>query len=147
MNRSFDRLMHDLVSYANRPDDSSPVSFSDIATQFPKVSTVAEGDAVVGVAHFAEMGYCLYKAWHHGRGTPKKQTSKSTAALQRGEDYHEKREAADRARVKDLPKATRKQLRDPSINIAEIPEVPARIRFGGMIYMSSIERAGRRAKY
>lgn len=147
MNRPLAALMRDIASYGQRPDRdaSSPVGFSELATKFPLVIPSPDGPAI-GMAHFAEMGYCPYKSYHRGKGTAEEQSTEGKAALQRGTEYHERREAADRRRAKALPKATKKQLRDPSCNIAEIPEVPASVRVGGMIYMSSIERAGRQGR-
>jgi len=142
--RSFDTLKGELQSYLVKSDDSRPVRFSDIATRFPPVSK--SDDLAVGMADFAEIGYCLYKSWHHATGTSEERTIGVELALERGTNYHDRREAADRARAKALPKPTQKQLRDPSINIAEIPEVPARIQVGEMVYMSRIERAGRRQR-
>jgi hypothetical protein len=142
--RSFDALKRELESYLGNSDDSAPVSFSDIAKQYPMVAR--GNDLAIRMADFAEIGYCLYKSWHHAVGTSSKRTSVVELALQRGTDYHGKREAADRARAQALPTATKKELRNASINIAEIPELPGRIRVGGMIYMSRIERAGRRRR-
>jgi hypothetical protein len=98
MIRSLTSLMREVASYGNRPekDTSSPITFSDIASQYCPAIKPLEGDPVAGMAHFAEMGYCPYKAYHRGRGTTEEQTTGAKAALQRGTDYHNKREAIDR---------------------------------------------------
>jgi len=144
LKRSLSSLSRDLMSYGNRPekDNSSPVTFSEIAKQYP-MAMPSSSDAAIGVSHFAELGFCPYKSFHHGRGTEKTVTPEAVLALKKGTEYHEKMEAADRAFAEALPEATLKQLRNPSIDIAEIPELRASIRSGQMFYMSSIERAGR----
>src|ERR1700733_5933592 len=60
--RSFDALRREIESYLGKSDDSSPASFSDVASQYPSV-LIGSGDLATGMADFAEIGYCLYKSW------------------------------------------------------------------------------------
>jgi len=97
------------------------------------------------MADFAEIGFCAYKGWHRGRGTEVRRPMTVQARVIAGEKVHVEKVAEELKASERLPIATPRELRNPRIDIARIPELPAWIKVGRLVYASHVERAGRTA--
>jgi len=133
-----------LRSYDPDIDKGKVLRFAEIAKAFPHVPlSVARRYPRVGMADFAEIGYCAYKGWHRGRGTEVRRPARTAERVTRGEKIHARKVDEELQVARKLPVATPADLRNPMVDMASIPELPALIKVGGLVYMSSVERAGR----
>lgn len=141
-------LMEKVRTY--EPEEKAiPIRFSRVARDFPDLLGRRRTPALpqVGTSWLAELGYCSYKAWHHGAGTAEKRPERVQRKLDEGTEIHERKVEAEVKEARRLPKATAAHLRNPRYSIFRIPEYPAMIRVGGLLYRSSIERAGRESRH
>lgn len=131
-------------TYDPDQDGGAPLRFGEVAKAFPEqpLSGLAQSPRV-WMADFSEVGYCAYKAWHRGNGTTAIRTVVAAAKLASGEKIHLRKVDEELKAARKLPVATPAKLRDPRIDVARIPELPALIKVGGLVYASKVERAGR----
>src|SRR5437867_4525688 len=133
-----------LRSYDPDHDKSEHQRFAVIFKAFPEVpESVEMRYPRVRMADFAEIGYCAYKGWHRGHGTELRRPAPTAIKAANGEKVHALKVAEEQKAARNLPVATRSDLRNPMVDIAQIPELPSIIRIGRLFYASRIERAGR----
>ena len=135
-----------LKAYDPDHDRGRPLRFAEVAAAFPEPSlNVLREHPRVRMADFAEIGFCAYKGWHRGRGTEVRRPVAVQAKATVGERIHVRKVVEELRAARKLPAATPASLRNPKIDIARIPELPAWVKVGHLIYASRIERAGRTA--
>jgi len=133
-----------LRAYDADDDGGKALGFAEIAKAFPEADvSLMEQFPRVRMADFAEIGFCAYKGWHRGRGTEVRRPAAVEAKAIVGEKIHVRKVVEELKAARKLPVATPASLRDPRIDIARIPELPAWVKVGRLIYASKVERAGR----
>src|SRR2546427_5019130 len=115
-----------LRSYDPDHDKSEHQRFAEIFKAFPGVpESVEMRYPRVRMADFAEIGYCAYKGWHRGHGTELRRPAPTAARAATGERVHAVKVSEDLEAARKLRVATRTDLRNPMVDIAQIPELPA----------------------
>lgn len=133
----------ELYSYRPEHDRTDAVRFSMVAKTYPDMLSGPRRGARTGVSNFAEIGYCAYKAWHHGRGSETRWSDAMLARMQLGAELHEEKESALLEQAALAPRATAAQVADPMVDLVEIPEFPARTKIGKITYSARIDAASR----
>lgn len=136
-------FLEELEGYDPEYDRSEPLTFSDLYRRLPYYRGSDQGLRVVNVSNFAEMGYCPYKIWHIVRGTPVVRPPRVIEVVQGGTRRHVLREAQLTGIARKAKPATRKQLRDPSVDIVEMPEFRARFRRENWLYRAKLDGLAR----
>ena len=136
-------LLKRLGAYRAEHDESDPVRFVDLAKQVPYFDGTAESLLAVRVADFAELAYCPYTIWHNIRGTPEVRPRWTEIALAAGKGLHVVREATALERVAKAKVATKRQLRDPRVDLVELPEFPGCFRRDRWLYRAKLDGLSR----
>lgn len=142
--RRIHKFVEEMESFDPETEGGNAVEFEKIARCYPYISKdVDNTSAVVWMSDFAETGYCLYNAWHHGHKTEEKRLPIFERKLIAGSEKHEKKVKDELKVARKLPRATPSDLRNLKVDIVRIPEFKSRIKVDDLIYSSEIERAGR----
>lgn len=136
-------LLEELDSYDPDHDCSKPLRFVDIRRLLPFYDGPESGLRAVNISNFAELAYCPYKIWHIIRGTPTIRPPRIARVIQRGTGLHIEREDRLMELVKKAKPATRRQLRDPSVDLVELPEFPGRFRRDTWLYRARLDGLAR----
>ena len=136
-------LLKRLDSFRVEEDDSDPVRFVDLATQAPNFDGPQGSLISVGVAQFARLAYCPYTIWHNIRRTQEVRPAKAEIAVAKGKAVHLERESAALKVVAKAKAASKKQLRDPRVDLVELPEFPGCFRRENWLYRAKLDGLSR----
>ena len=136
-------LLERLDAYDPEADHSDPVQFPDLVKRFPYFGGPTEGLQVAWVSNFSELAYCPYKIWHHIRGTPVIRPPRVARAVTKGTRIHAARETVKLEELAKAKPATKKELQDPSVDLVELPECPARFRREDWVYLAKLDGLSR----
>jgi hypothetical protein len=145
--RESTRFFEELGGYSPEADRSKPITFPRLLREI-KFATRESDPADVIIARmsdFASIGYCGFQGWHVGAGTEAIRPALAQKKVESGVKLHTERETSLRAIAEAAPIATRAQLRDPRVDIVDLPEFPGRIRVGGLTYASRLDSIARRS--
>lgn len=137
------QLLDRLGSYNALHDRSEPIRFADLAKEAPFFEGPNEGLKSIGVASFARLAYCPYTVWHNIRRTSEVRPPKAEIAVNKGKEVHAAREVAALKVVAKAKAATRRQLRDPRVDLVELPEFPGCFRREGWLYRARLDGLSR----
>lgn len=136
-------LLERLESYDPDHDRSSPIKHKELLKRFPFPPPPGNDVPTTWVSRFTNLAYCPYKIWHVVRGTPEIRPQRVQVVVDRGKLLHAKQEAKLLAEAAAVPVATAKELKDPSIDLVELPEVPARVKRGDWVYIAKLDGLAR----
>jgi hypothetical protein len=136
-------FLEELSSYDPDHDRTTPLKFVDIIRQYPYYSGTGKGLYPVNISGFAGMAYCPYKIWHLVRRTPSIRPPRAEIAIQKGKVQHAARESKLLEVVKKAKAATRSQLRDPMVDLVEMPEFPGQFRRKSWLYRAKLDGLAR----
>jgi CRISPR/Cas system-associated exonuclease Cas4 (RecB family) len=138
------QLLRRLGSYDADRDHSEPIRFLDLAKQLPNYDGPLGELRTVGVASFARLAYCPFTIWHNMRGTPQIRPPRAELAVSSGLAHHSAREATALAAVAKAKPASKRQLRDPNVDLVELPEFPAQFLHSGWLYRGVLDGLSRK---
>lgn len=136
-------LLERLEAYDPESDHSEPLKHRDILRRFPYPSTLRPGLTTTWVSKFATLAYCPYKIWHGIRGTPEIRPRRVQIAVDKGKTLHAEKEAVLTAEAAKAKPATTRELRDPSVDLVELPEIPAKLQRGTWLYLAKLDGLAR----
>ena len=138
-------LLELLESYEPASDRSDRLTYRDILRRFPSPSGENESRTPVAVSHFAALAYCPYTIWHRVRGTPVVRPRRVQKLVEKGTKEHSVREEKLLEVVAKAKPASELELKDPFVNLVELPEVQARIERGRWLYLARLDGLARLA--
>lgn len=136
----FDSIMGTITGYNPEEDDSRPLSYSEVLKMFsPRKSIRIKPTLRIKTSEFAQLAYCPYIIWHHANGTLPIRRRREQRLMEKGTIVHKAKEEEAIEASKKLPKATKDQLKDPDINIAEMREMPSFALYEGAAIVGVID--------
>jgi hypothetical protein len=136
-------LLERLEAYDPDHDTSEPLSHKDLLKRFPYPTPPTDDASSTWVSRFTNLAYCPYKIWHVVRGTPEVRPRRVQVIVDRGKLLHAKQEVKLLAEAAVVPVATAKELKDPLVDLVELPEVPARVKRGDWVYIAKLDGLAR----
>ena len=137
-----------LRSYEPENDSSNRVSFKRILSLYPAAEEAMSKSGISNVHHtrvsdFSGIGYCAYKSWHYGRRTPQIRPPRIAKLVATGTHMHSVREMEILQESTKRPQATAAQLKNPKVDIFDIPEFPTTFLEGDVVYHAKVDSASR----
>ena len=134
----------ELVESYDPAADSSPVlTYARLVRDFPYHDGGLGTLRAIRVADFASMAYCPYQGWHRAVGTPVIRPERVAKAVVKGTAMHATRETTLLEVAARVKPATERQLRDPDIDLIELPEVPGRFSRPPWVYLAKLDGLSR----
>jgi CRISPR/Cas system-associated exonuclease Cas4 (RecB family) len=136
-------ILAELEAYDPESDASEPLTFAAVSREFPFYGGETGGFNAIRVADFASMAYCPYQSWNRTRGIPVIRPARVAKAALKGTQLHFNREAHLLEEVAKAKPATKKQLRDSTVDLVELPEVPGRFQRAPWVYVAKLDGLSR----
>jgi CRISPR/Cas system-associated exonuclease Cas4 (RecB family) len=136
-------ILGELEAYDPDSDRSAPLKFAAVSREFPFYGGQAAGLNPIRVADFASMAYCPYQSWNRARGIPVIRPPRVARAASKGTQLHFDRESHLLEEAAKARPATKKQLRDPTVDLIELPEFPGRFERAPWLYLAKLDGLSR----